>query len=65
MRWTSLSTLAVGTLLTFVTLGAQGLQPSQTPWRGAGSTPCVGSDGGFYKCPPPPSVIAVRAGRLV
>lgn len=65
MRWTSLSTVAVGTILAVVTLGAQGLQPSQAPWRGAGSTPCVGSDGGFYKCPPPPGVIAVRAGKLL
>lgn len=47
-----------------VTRGAQGLQPLQAPWRGAGQTPCVGSDGGLYKCPPAPRVVAVRAGRL-
>lgn len=34
------------------------------PWRGAGRTPCLGSDGGVYKCPPSPQVIAIRAGRL-
>ncbi len=34
------------------------------PWRGAGPTPCVGSDGGIYQCSPPARVIAVRAGRL-
>ena len=64
MRCTSLLTVAAVTFLAAVTLGAQGLQPSLAPWRGAGQTPCVGSDGGFYKCPPAPGVIAVRAGRL-
>jgi imidazolonepropionase-like amidohydrolase len=42
---------------------------AQTPreaarWRGAGPTPCVGSDGGVYACPPALPVTAVRAGRL-
>ena len=41
------------------------LAPSPAPWRGAGSTPCVLPDGGFYKCPPPPRLIAIRAGRLL
>jgi imidazolonepropionase-like amidohydrolase len=45
-------------------LGAQGVQPPPAPWRGAGPTPCVGSDGGILQCPPAPRVIAVRAGRL-
>ena len=64
MRYTSLLIVATGTFLAVVTLGAQGLRPSPAPWRGAGQTPCVGSDGGFYKCPPAPGVIAVRAGKL-
>lgn len=34
------------------------------PWRGAGPTPCVGSDGGILKCPPASGLIAIRAGRL-
>lgn len=34
------------------------------PWRGAGPTPCMGSDGGFFQCPPAPELIVVRAGRL-
>jgi imidazolonepropionase-like amidohydrolase len=34
------------------------------PWRGAGPQPCVGSDGGFFKCPPPARNVAVKAGRL-
>ena len=42
---------------------AQGQAPP-TPWRGAGATPCMGSDGGFFQCPPAARVIAVRAGRL-
>src|SRR5579863_7442557 len=33
-------------------------------WRGAGSTPCMGSDGGVFQCPPAARVIAIRAGRL-
>lgn len=40
---------------------------AQTPapnWRGAGLTPCLGSDGGFFQCPPAPQTIAIRAGRL-
>jgi imidazolonepropionase-like amidohydrolase len=40
------------------------VQPPPAPWRGAGSTPCVGSDGGVYPCPPPPRTFAIRAGRL-
>jgi imidazolonepropionase-like amidohydrolase len=39
-------------------------RPLQTPWRGAGPTPCVGSDGGILQCPPPLGVKAVRAGHL-
>jgi imidazolonepropionase-like amidohydrolase len=44
-------------------LSAQ-VQPPPAPWRGAGPAPCVGSDGGVLKCPPPAQTIAVRAGRL-
>jgi len=40
------------------------VQPPPAPWRGAGPTPCFGSDGGFYKCVPPSGPIAVKAGRL-
>jgi hypothetical protein len=46
-----------------LTLGAQ-VQPPPDPWRGAGPTPCVASEGGIIQCPPGPRVIAVRAGRL-
>jgi len=50
---------------TFATvLAAQGVQPPPAPWRGAGPTPCVGSDGGILQCPPPARVIAIRAGRM-
>lgn len=49
----------------FVALGLWGqVQPPPAPWRGAGPTPCVGSDGGIYKCPPPAGAVAVRAGHL-
>jgi imidazolonepropionase-like amidohydrolase len=40
------------------------VQPPPAPWRGAGATPCTGTDGGVYKCVPPPVPIAVKAGRL-
>ncbi len=46
-------------------LGAQAQAPrTAASWRGAGPTPCVGSDGGMYQCPAAPQTIAVRAGRL-
>jgi imidazolonepropionase-like amidohydrolase len=50
-------------LLVVTAAGAQ-LQPPPAPWRGAGPTPCVGADGGIYKCPPATQTVAVRAGRL-
>src|SRR5437773_2060872 len=55
---------AFGILLMAATLSAQAVQPPPAPWRGAGPTPCVGSDGGVIKCAPSAQVIAVRAGRL-
>jgi imidazolonepropionase-like amidohydrolase len=64
MRWTFLLSVGLGTLAAAVTIGAQGLRPSPAPWRGAGQPACVGSDGGFYQCPPAPRTVAVRAGRL-
>jgi len=54
---------AFGFLTTAAWLGAQ-VQPPPAPWRGAGSAPCVGSDGGILQCPPARGVVAVRAGRL-
>ncbi len=50
-------------ILSAVSLLAQ-VQPPPAPWRGAGPTPCVGSDGGILQCPPAPRVIAIRAGRM-
>ena len=64
MRRACSLTATVATLAAAATLAAQGLQPVRTPWRGAGQAPCVGADGGFYQCPPPPAVLAVRAGRV-
>jgi imidazolonepropionase-like amidohydrolase len=40
------------------------VQPPPAPWRGAGPVPCVGSDGGIFKCAPPPQTVVVRTGRL-
>src|SRR5437773_12379048 len=63
MRLIFLMAVAVG-MQSAVTLSAQGVQPPPAPWRGAGPTPCMGSDGGFLPCRPAPRVIAIRAGRL-
>jgi imidazolonepropionase-like amidohydrolase len=54
---------AFGILLSAAGLLAQ-VQPPPAAWRGAGPTPCVGSDGGIYQCVPAPGVVAIRAGRL-
>src|SRR5579872_6376241 len=51
-------------LIVMTGVAAAQVQPPPAPWRGAGTTPCVGSDGGVYKCPPAARTIAVRAGRL-
>src|SRR5580692_8226656 len=55
--------LALSTFFLAATCLAQ-VQPPPAPWRGAGPTPCMGPDGGFFQCPPAPRVVAVRAGRL-
>ena len=55
--------IAVGTILLAAATWAQ-VQAPPAPWRGAGPTPCVGSDGGVFKCAPAPRTIAIRAGRL-
>jgi imidazolonepropionase-like amidohydrolase len=55
--------MTVATLLGAGALRAQ-VQAPPAPWRGAGPTPCTGSDGGVFKCPPAPRVAAIRAGRL-
>ena len=54
---------ASGFFLCAASLCAQGQAPS-APWRGAGPTPCVGSDGGVEQCPAAPRLIAIRAGHL-
>src|SRR4030095_14093337 len=54
----TLGILAIGTLLGFQ------VQPPPAPWRGAGPTPCAGSDGGVYQCPPAPGAVGVRGRRL-
>jgi len=53
-----------GIILSTTPLWAQ-VQRPQAPWRGAGPTPCVGSDGGIFKCPPAARVVAIRAGHLL
>ncbi len=67
MRYTSaLKSTAVGLVAStalVTTLWAQE-GGAGAPWRGAGEKPCFGPEGGSYQCPPPASVVAVRAGRL-
>jgi imidazolonepropionase-like amidohydrolase len=55
--------LIIGTLFT-AALWAQVPKMAQN-WRGAGATPCIGSDGGVYQCPPASRVDAIRAGHLL
>src|SRR5438445_10765678 len=52
-----------GMLLSLTAAQVQ-VQVPPAPWRGAGTPPCVGSDGGVYQCPPAPRLVAVRAGSL-
>ena len=62
--WTTV-TLCLGGISAFAAaLGAQEIGGPTAPWRGAGAPPCFGADGGTYRCPPAPGVIAIRAGRL-
>jgi imidazolonepropionase-like amidohydrolase len=63
MRHKAVWMAALVMLLVVIALGAQ-VQPPPAPWRGAGPTPCVGSDGGIHQCAPAPRAMAVRAGRL-
>jgi hypothetical protein len=63
MRCKSMMAAAFVILLSAITLWAQ-VQAPPAPWRDAGPTPCVGSDGGVYECPPAPRVVAIRAGCL-
>ncbi len=63
MTTNSVLTAALTLALSAITVRAQ-VQPSPAPWRGAGSAPCVGPDGGVFRCPPAARVIAIRAGRL-
>jgi imidazolonepropionase-like amidohydrolase len=62
MRHTSALT-AFGTLFLATSVCAQ-LAVPPAPWRGAGPTPCVGSDGGVQQCAPAARTMAIRAGRL-
>jgi imidazolonepropionase-like amidohydrolase len=64
MRRTSAIAAALVIIVATTALRGQGPAPPPAPWRGAGATPCVGSDGGIFQCPPPPGAIAIRAGRL-
>jgi imidazolonepropionase-like amidohydrolase len=59
----SVLTTGLALALSAVSLLSQ-VQPRPGAWRGAGPTPCAGSDGGVFQCPPAPRTIAIRAGRL-
>jgi imidazolonepropionase-like amidohydrolase len=58
------TTLGVAALFSASLCWAQ-VQPPPAPWRGAGPTPCTGSDGGIFKCPPAPGVTAIRTSAIV
>ena len=57
----TLALMVVGAGLAVMALQAQ---TPRTDWRGAGPAPCVGPDGGIYRCPPASRVLVVRTGRL-
>ena len=70
-RWISCLGLGVMLAMTGPALLAQAPVPPETPapqlranWRMAGNTPCVGPWGGIFECPPAPTAVAIRAGRL-
>ncbi|HLQ78413.1 MAG TPA: amidohydrolase family protein [Terriglobia bacterium] len=64
MRIKSVLGMALAMTMISLTYRAQVVQPPPAPWRGAGTTPCVGVDGGVIQCAPSGRVVAVRAGRL-
>jgi imidazolonepropionase-like amidohydrolase len=61
---TRILAFTVGISIVVAAAASAQVPPPPAPWRGAGPTPCVGPDGGVFKCPPAPRTIAVRAGRL-
>ena len=64
MQFKTAITAAFGMFIATTLLPAQAPATRPAPWRGAGSPPCIGTDGGSYQCPPAPRTIAVRAGHL-
>jgi imidazolonepropionase-like amidohydrolase len=64
MRCRSAMMAAFAIFIAAIPLWGQGPATPPAPWRGAGATPCVGTDGGVYQCPQAPRTIAIRAGRL-
>ena len=64
MRPRTALTQAFAVFGTFIVATALSAQALQAPWRGAGPQPCVGPEGGVYRCAPAAQVVAVRAGRL-
>jgi imidazolonepropionase-like amidohydrolase len=63
MRGNPVCLAGVAMYLVGMTLWAQ-VQPPPAPWKGAGPTPCVGSDGGIHQCAPAAKTVAIRAARL-
>lgn len=64
MRCRFATAAVFGLFIATAGLRGQSPAPPPAPWRGAGPTPCVGTDGGVYQCPPASRVIAIRAARL-
>src|SRR5260370_11586050 len=68
MRYTSaLTEAAVGMLgatALATALYAQEGAGRNAPWRGAGTPPCFGPEGGTIKCVPATGTVAIRAGQL-
>jgi imidazolonepropionase-like amidohydrolase len=60
----SIGALAFSVVLQAQAPATQARRPAPSPWRFAGTQPCVGPEGGVLQCPPAPRAMAIRAGRL-
>jgi imidazolonepropionase-like amidohydrolase len=59
-----LKAVAFGMLGASALASAHAQEAWKGAWRGAGTPPCVGIDGGSVQCPAAPSATVVRTGRL-
>jgi imidazolonepropionase-like amidohydrolase len=71
-RWRfAICLVVVALLVPTLTFGQAGpaqedkpMPPRPGPWRNEGNPPCLDPWGAIYECTPPPSTVAIRAGRM-